>query len=91
MLESSTLEILLNPDHLLDELHDVKQEVRASKHGHGPGLTLARLDGYDSHRMHEERIMFCLLGETVLWRPAFPPKLLYIAVLVDDRLRSALF
>ncbi|CAM9566220.1 unnamed protein product [Ectocarpus fasciculatus] len=26
MLESSTLEILLNPDHLLDELHDVKQE-----------------------------------------------------------------
>ncbi|CAM9976027.1 unnamed protein product [Ectocarpus sp. 12 AP-2014] len=27
MLESSTLEILLNPDHLLDELHDVKQEL----------------------------------------------------------------
>ncbi|CAM9121381.1 unnamed protein product [Ectocarpus sp. 8 AP-2014] len=26
MLESSTLEVLLNPDHLLDELHDVKQE-----------------------------------------------------------------
>ncbi|CAB1119205.1 unnamed protein product [Ectocarpus sp. CCAP 1310/34] len=26
VLESSTLEILLNPDHLLDELYDVKQE-----------------------------------------------------------------
>lgn len=53
MLESSTLDILLNPDHLVDELHDVKQEVRPSKHGHAPCLTLARLDRYDSHHMRQ--------------------------------------
>lgn len=35
--------------------------------------------------------MYYLLAETILWRPVFPPKLGFIAVLFDDRLGPALF